>query len=52
MQGETCIVMHAKDRYVEIFQKIFPEDSPDILSESVFMQDGASTNTSKMAMKW
>ena len=41
-----------KERYVEMLQKIFPEDSPDISSESVFMQDEALAHTSKMAMEW
>ena len=35
-----------------MLQKIFPEDSPDISSESVCMQDEAPAHTSKMAMEW
>ena len=41
-----------KERYVERVQKIFPEYSPDISSESVFMQNVALAHTSKMAMEW
>ena len=41
-----------KERYVEMLQKIFPEDSPDNSSESVFMQEGAPAHTSKMATEW
>ena len=39
-----------KERYVEMLQKIFAEDSPDFPSESVFMQDGAAAHSSKMTM--
>ena len=39
LAGMTVTV--TKERYVEMLQKIFPEDSPDNSSESVFMQDGA-----------
>ena len=48
--GMTVTV--TKERYVEMLQKIFPEDSPDISSESVIMQDGAPAHTSKIAMEW
>ena len=42
------------ETYVEMLQKIFPEDSPDIsTSELVSVHLGWSTaNTSEMAMKW
>ena len=50
MAGMTVTV--TKKRYVKIFNKIFPEDSLDITSESVFMQDGAPDHTSKMTMEW
>ena len=31
---------------------IFPEDSEDVNSRTVFMQDGAPAHTSRMAMDW
>ena len=46
------IVTIIKESYVEMLQKIIPEDSLDISSESVSMQDGAAAHTSKMAMEW
>jgi len=50
LAGMTVTV--TKVRYVELLQKIFPEDSPNNSSESVCMQDGAPAHTSKMAMEW
>ena len=41
-----------KERYVEMLQVIFPEDSHDVTSETIFMQDGASSHTSRLAMDW
>ena len=35
-----------------MLQKIFPEESPNISSESKFIQDGTPTHASKMAMEW
>ena len=39
------VVMVTKERYVEMLQKIFSEDSPDISSESVCVHAGWSTGT-------
>ena len=49
LAGMTVTVTN--ERYVEMFQKIFPEDSPNNNS-ILFMQDGAPAHTSKMAMEW
>ena len=48
LAGMTVTV--TKERYVEMLQKMFPEDFSDVSSESVFMQD--EHRHTKMAMKW
>ena len=40
-----------KERYVEILQKMFYKDSPDISSKSVFMEDEAPAHGSKITME-
>ena len=45
-------VTATKERYVEMIQIIFLKDSPNNSNDSVFMQDGEPTRTSKMAMEW
>ena len=35
-----------------MLQVIFPEDSHDVTSKAIFMQDGASSHTSSLAMDW
>ena len=41
-----------KERYTEMLIDIFPDDSNDVTSRTIFMQDGAPAHTSRMAMDW
>ena len=41
-----------KERYTKMLMEIFPEDSEEASSDSIFMQDGAPAHTSRMAMEW
>ena len=41
-----------KERYTNMLMEIFPEDSEEASSDSIFMQDGAPAHTSRMAMEW
>ena len=41
-----------KERYVEMLEHFFPEDSHEICSETFFQQDGATPHTAKLSMDW
>ena len=41
-----------KERYTKMLMEIFPEDSEEVSSNSIFMQDGAPAHTSRMSMEW
>ena len=41
-----------EERYTEMLKETFPEDSEDIYSRTIFMQDGAPAHTSRIAMDW